>query len=112
MQIFLARRVMAALVLTTTILLSTSLASAQRTGAGRGEACGSILGITCQRGLWCQIPASPFTCLMADGLGSCDVIPQACPRIFNPVCGCDGRTYSNDCTRRMAQVQLAHPGRC
>lgn len=44
--------------------------------------------------------------------GVCEPRPELCPTVFDPVCGCDGQTYSNACFAAMAGVDVDHPGAC
>lgn len=37
---------------------------------------------------------------------------RICPAIFMPVCGCDGRTYSNRCSLGSAGIMAMHEGPC
>ncbi len=46
------------------------------------------------------------------GTGSCTPKPEICPLFFNPVCGCNGITYGNDCEAASAGVPVAHQGTC
>jgi hypothetical protein len=75
-----------------------------------GGSCGGFLGIPCDPGEFCD-PA-PNQCGGADLPGVCKAIGDFCPQVFDPVCGCDGVTYPNDCERIRAQIALDHVGAC
>jgi hypothetical protein len=45
-------------------------------------------------------------------------VPVVCPfakkgaAIVAPVCGCNNKTYGNDCLRQHAKVSKSHDGKC
>ena len=83
----------------------------ERPGAGEGEMCGGIAGILCAEGLVCD--PQPMDGCYADAAGTCVVDREVfCPQHFDPVCGCDGRTYSNACMLGAAHVAMDHEGPC
>lgn len=76
----------------------------------QGEVCGGIRGLRCPEGQFCDLPAG--MCEGADLEGVCADRPEVCTRDYRPVCGCNGKTYGNDCERRRAGVQKDHDGEC
>lgn len=75
-----------------------------------GARCGGFIGLLCADGEYCELPAG--MCLWADETGTCRDRPLGCPDNVDPVCGCDGVTYFNDCERQVAAAQRAHDGAC
>ncbi|MFO0693774.1 MAG: Kazal-type serine protease inhibitor domain-containing protein [Polyangiales bacterium] len=78
---------------------------------GAGATCGGLLGSACASGEYCDFPLEA-RCGAADATGVCRPIPEACATVAQPVCGCDGRTYGNECEAHRAGVAVVRWGGC
>lgn len=75
---------------------------------GGNDAC--TPGKSCESGSYCAFTRD--TCGDRGFEGVCHREPQSCGNDDAPVCGCDGRTYPNDCRARQAGTDVRAAGAC
>jgi hypothetical protein len=79
-------------------------------GKNDERVCGGLAGFSCRDGEYCLFENS--ACGAADATGICQTLPESCDNILEPVCGCDGVTYSNVCDANMNGVDIFGKGSC
>ncbi len=64
----------------------------------------------CGSGSYCAEAVG--TCLLAQSIGFCKSLPSSCPSVNAPVCGCDGKQYTNSCEAALAGTSVGNNGAC
>jgi hypothetical protein len=81
-----------------------------------GSTCGGIAALTCEKAQFCNYEPSAggqgCDGKVADAGGKCQLRPQICSDVYDAVCGCDRRTYANDCYAHRAGAAAMHKGKC
>jgi hypothetical protein len=77
---------------------------------GISRLCGGYAGLTCPVSEFCDYPPEA-QCGAGDHAGTCKPLPSCTPN-FDPVCGCDGRTYEDECQAHAAGISVQHQGTC
>ena len=79
------------------------------------HSCGTLLAPACPDGSFCSTAAGQCPSILG-GLntkgGVCKVKPDMCTQNVDPVCGCDGVDYSNECAASLKGVSIAAKGEC
>ncbi|MBT5030869.1 MAG: Kazal domain-containing protein [Proteobacteria bacterium] len=95
------------------LLTGCGAESGSKIGADSNEEaiCGGLAGFQCgNENQVCIFPVN--SCNVADGFGACMDRPEVCTAVFDPVCGCDGMTYSNSCAATAAGISVNSAGAC
>jgi hypothetical protein len=88
---------------------STPIGGTTGTGGTGGRICGAGLK-SCMTNEFCEMPTG--LCDSPNATGTCVATPGMCGDIYQPVCGCDGTTYPNDCERQVAHAKKRSDGSC
>jgi len=86
--------------------LGGSAASAQ----AQSNACGGPTDEDCNALEYCRY--EPGQCGEPGAQGACELRPEVCTQVYEPVCGCDGVTYPNACVAAQSGIAVKASQAC
>jgi hypothetical protein len=75
------------------------------------KTCGGLTGGACSPAEYCAYGLAD-NCGIGDISAICEPRPATCSKIIDFVCGCDGKTYDNECDANRAGVAIRSKGIC
>jgi hypothetical protein len=75
------------------------------------QLCGGFTPGECPSGEFCNYEPGDG-CGATDQAGHCMLTPLGCPGVDEPVCGCDGQAYANECEAHAVGIGIYGSGPC
>jgi hypothetical protein len=93
----------------TILILAVSVSFGCTSKSSTEIACGGSMNFACPADMYCNMKED---CGGIDRNGVCTFRPTQCKSESNPICGCDGETYSNPCLAAAKGVSQKELGEC
>ena len=78
--------------------------------ASDGELCGGATRVECRERSFCRFQDA--SCGSQEQVGVCEEKPDVCVLVYEPVCGCNGKSYDNRCFAGLEGISVEREGPC
>ena len=75
------------------------------------KTCGGDQAAACTENEFCQYPLGSCG-TGAAAIGNCMKKPEMCAEVNEPICGCNGKTYANECKAWLEGISVKSKGEC